>query len=226
MPPGAVVADIGTDHALLPVYLVRQGIVRKVIATDVHSRPLDAARSTVARYGLCERIVLREGDGLRVLSPGEADVIVIAGMGGTTIRDILADSLKVQDQVKRLILQPQGGALCLRKRLLDHEWFLFDEDLVFEDGRYYVIIVAEPRPQSVQRAVIDPGILEIGPRLIEKKHRLLVPYLKQEIRQMEKIVRALKEGRTPAADEKRRAWNQKIDFYREVIRCQSSVKPS
>ena len=85
VPQSSLVADIGTDHALLPVYLARQGICSKVIATDLHPGPLEAARSTVALFNLWKQVELRQGDGLEVIRPGEVNVIIIAGMGGVKI---------------------------------------------------------------------------------------------------------------------------------------------
>ncbi len=90
VPPGGRLADIGTDHAYLPVYLVTEGIVPSAVAGEVNEGPFRAAGEALARVGLADRISLRFGDGLAVLAPGEADTAVIAGMGGQTIVDILA----------------------------------------------------------------------------------------------------------------------------------------
>ncbi len=223
--PGAAVADIGTDHALLPVYLVRQGISSRVIACDLNPGPLNAARAAVARYGLEKHVEIREGDGLQVLRPGEAAVIVIAGMGGAKIRDILAASREVLKGVKRLILQPQGGEALLRRWLLENNWALTDEELVYEDGRFYVIIVSEPLPQSEEYSKFEIGLLDIGPRLLEKKHPLLIPYLNRQIQRMEDVVKFLDGASSPGARAARRELQEKVDSLRRVMKCLLNVEP-
>jgi tRNA (adenine22-N1)-methyltransferase len=232
--PGAPVADIGTDHALLPVYLVKQEISPRVIAGELHPGPLQSARSTVAFYGLDNQIQVREGDGLQVLRPGEADVIVIAGMGGVKIRDILEASPAVLERVKRLILQPIGGAGILRDWLLSHCWSLMDEDLVLEGGRFYEIIIAEPgpSPEAEEKPLencrdFEPGLyLEIGPRLVKKAHPLLVPFLEKQVQEMDGVIKALERARTPAARQMQRDWIKKMEFFKRVIACQLNAKPS
>jgi len=224
--PGVPVADIGTDHALLPVYLVQQGISSRVIASDFNPGPLDAARSTVARYGLEKHIDIREGNGLQVLQPGEAAVIVIAGMGGAKIRDILAASPEVLKGVKRLILQPQGGAALLRQWLLENNWALTDEELVYEEGRFYVIIVSEPLPQPEECPEFENSLLDIGPRLLEKKHPLLIPYLSRQIQSMEDVVKSLDGARSPGARDAQRELQEKVNYFKKVMKCRSDAKPS
>ncbi len=224
--PGVPVADIGTDHALLPVYLVQQGISNRVIAGELNPGPLNAARTTVAHYSLEKHIDIREGDGLQVLQPGEAAVIVIAGMGGAKIRDILAASPEVLKGVKRLILQPQGGEALLRRWLLENNWALTDEELVYEDGRFYVIIVSEPLPQLLECPEFENNLLDIGPRLLEKKHPLLVPYLNRQIQSMEDVVKSLDGPRSPGVRAARRKLKERVDFFKKVIECLLDAEPS
>jgi tRNA (adenine22-N1)-methyltransferase len=121
VPGELVVADIGTDHALLPIYLVLQEIASHVIACDISSGPLESARANIYLYKLTEKIEIRQGDGLEPLNRGEADVIIISGMGGAKIRDILETSPDVLDGVVRIILQPQRGAGIVRRWLFDHD---------------------------------------------------------------------------------------------------------
>ena len=85
----SLVADIGTDHALLPVYLAWQGTCSRIIATDLQAGPLEAARSNVGLFNLWKQVDLRQGDGLDIIQPGEVNVIIIAGMGGVKINEIL-----------------------------------------------------------------------------------------------------------------------------------------
>lgn len=218
IPKGTIAADIGTDHALLPVFLIQNGICPKVIASDLYPGPLETAKANVLLFGLNALIEIRQGDGLQPLKPGEADVIVIAGMGGVKIKDILAASPDVLKSARRLVFQPQSAAGCLRRWLLENNWSLVDEDLVLEGGRFYVIIVAEPRPfDSSDAGSEDDQLLEIGPRLVEKRHPLLVPFLQEKMKNMESVLKALRYARTPAAKKMRQEWKKKIDFIKGVI---------
>lgn len=108
--PNKVFADIGTDHAYLPIYLIKNGIVKKAIAGDYNQGPYEAAQKAVLNYNLAGKIEVRLGNGLTVLAEGEADIVAIAGMGGTTIVEILSAKLNLAQQVQRLILQPMNNA--------------------------------------------------------------------------------------------------------------------
>jgi len=140
VPAGAVLGDIGTDHAYLPVWLIRQKIISKAIGVDIHQGPYLAARETVQKYGLADRIAIRLGDGLKPLKAGEVDTLVIAGMGGRTILKILDESPAVVREVATLILQPQGAESQVRQKLLAEGWRMQKENLVQEEGRIYTVI--------------------------------------------------------------------------------------
>lgn len=221
--PGSVVADIGTDHALLPAYLVRQGICSQVIACDLHPGPLESARRTIERYGLERSVELRRGDGLQPLRPGEASVIVIAGMGGAKIRDILAASPGVLESVRRLILQPQGGEALLRRWLLENGWALFDEELVYEGGRFYVILVSESGGGAKAPWDLEESLLEVGPRLLEKRHPLLIPYIEWLIQGYQNIMDSLEGSEGARAEAVRENFQKKVDYLRGLRECLSDA---
>lgn len=140
--PGSRMADVGTDHGYLPVYLVHEAICPCAIAADLRSGPLEAARRHVSAAGLSERIVLRLGDGLAPVAPTEVDDIVIAGMGGETIVGILAAAEWVRDTRLRLILQPMTRAEELRRYLLFHGFTIETERLVVDGRHLYPVLVA------------------------------------------------------------------------------------
>lgn len=218
VPRGSIVADIGTDHALLPIYLVLEGICPRAIACDLFPGPLDSAKANVILYKLARSIEIRQGDGLEPLQPGEADVIVISGMGGAKIKEILERSPTVLDEVSCLILQPQRGSGIVRKWLFDHNWVITDEDLVLEKDQFYEIIVAEqPTAQKPQYEIDDDALFDIGPLLIEKKHPLLIPFLEDKLRTAKNVLRSLRHARTPAAKEMKRVWLHKIEVMRRII---------
>ena len=224
VPRGLVAADIGTDHALLPVYLVREGISPRVIACDLCAGPLESATANVLLYKLAKSIEIRQGDGLQPLAPGEAEVIVIAGMEGAKIKDILEDSPARLDGVSRMILQPQEGAPLVRRCVVEQNWQIIDEELVLENDRYYEIIVSEPMPDTKRMDTnTTPGsrereLLEIGPCLIEKRHPLLIPFLQNKIKLAENVLVSLRHAKTPAAREMRREWRRKIMLFRRIIK--------
>ena len=149
---GETAADIGTDHALLPVALVQRGIVPRAVAADVREGPAQAAQRQVSSAGLADRIDVRIGDGLSVLAPGEAGTVVIAGMGGGTIRDILERAGKALEGVRRLVLQPNTGERLVREWLAERDWKLAAETLLEEDGVYYEVLAAD-RAVSAGEAV-------------------------------------------------------------------------
>lgn len=141
--PGSRVADIGTDHAYLPVYLITAGICPSAIAADIGAGPLNAARRTVTEAGSAEKIELRLGDGLSVIAPDEADDIVIAGMGGETVAAILAAAPWIGDARYRLILQPMSRAAELRRYLMTNGFSLTEEHLVTDGRHLYPVMAAE-----------------------------------------------------------------------------------
>ena len=115
VPQNCVVADIGTDHAYLPVWLMQKGLIKAAIAADIAEGPCRAAQTNIGMYGLKDKIEVRRGSGLSVLKTGEADGAVIAGMGGSTIVQILEESPDVAKALKFLIVQPMAGAPGLRR---------------------------------------------------------------------------------------------------------------
>ena len=140
---GSRLADIGTDHAYLPVHLVQAGVCPSAIASDIGAGPLDAARRTVTENGLTSEIALRLGDGLATVSAGEVEDIAIAGMGGETIVMILEAAPWVQNEGIRLILQPMTRAEDLRRWLLTHGFTILEEHLIIDGRHLYPVMAAE-----------------------------------------------------------------------------------
>lgn len=210
IPRGAVVADIGTDHALLPLYLVQEGIARRVIATEAYSGPWQRAVENIAKAGLAEKIELRQGDGLAPLAPGEAEVAVLAGMGGSTICEILAARPQVAASFVRLVLQPMAAAGKLRCWLVRRGWRIAAEDLVAEGRRLYQVVVAERGEEEET----DPLAVAVGPRLLAARHPLLARYLRELLRREEEVIRGMLKAREKRPEigeelklkEERRRW--------------------
>jgi tRNA (adenine22-N1)-methyltransferase len=215
VPAGSVAADIGTDHAYLPIFLVEEGICQRVIATELRSGPFHSALQKVTEHKLDHRIDLRLGDGLNVISPGEADVLVLAGMGGNTIREILAASPGIINKVRMLILQPMAGHGDLRAWLAGNGWKIDDEQLVEENGKIYVIIAAVPGHELIK----DPILLELGPRLVEKKGPLFKKYLEIISGRYERALAGIKASKSDAAVKKALDTEEKLARIRRIAGC-------
>lgn len=138
--PGVKVADIGTDHAYLPIYLIKSGVSIFVVAADINEGPLERARRNVSKAGVQQQVEVRRSDGLRAILPQEADDIVIAGMGGELILSIIRACSWLQDARKRLILSPNSRAPVLRKGLYEYGFCILQERAVREAGKVYTVM--------------------------------------------------------------------------------------
>ena len=147
--PGAAIADVGTDHAYLPVWLVLHGRTRSAIASDLRSGPLSRARETGRLYDVEGRIEFRLCPGLDAVAPEEADTILIAGMGGETIASILAAAPWTADGHHTLLLQPMSHADGLRTFLQDHGYAIRRESLVLDRGTLYPVMEAAKGEMSL-----------------------------------------------------------------------------
>lgn len=184
VPQGARLADIGTDHAYLPIELIQDNIIVSAIAGDIHVGPYKAAKEHVEALGLEQKISVRLGNGMAVLSPREVEVAVIAGMGGQTIIEILNNSIEVTKSLDRLILQPMVAAASVRRWLGENGWYLADERLVLDDGRLYEVIVAE----QGEALICEPVMYDIGQKLWNDKSELLILHVDQLISQTKRIL--------------------------------------
>ncbi|MCR6544094.1 class I SAM-dependent methyltransferase [Dehalobacterium formicoaceticum] len=205
VPTGSVVADIGTDHGYLPAHLIMEGISPYVIAADVHEPPLTKASQLVSLLSIDKKVSLRLGDGLQVLTPGEAQVIVIAGIGALTMIHILSASPAVLGQTQRLVLQPMRDVVKLREWLVENNWRIVDEELVYEGDLFYEIIAAEPG-----RSTLTLEEMEFGPVLLKKKHLLLKAYLGEKLRILKDIYQALDDAAHPKGQVQKEEMKEKI----------------
>ena len=184
VPQGARIADIGTDHAYLPIELVQKNIAISAVAGDVHIGPYHAAKENIEGLGLQHKIAVRFGDGLSVLSPGEVDTVVIAGMGGSTIIEILNSSPEITSSLRRLILQPMIATGTVRRWLNTNKWEIVEEALVQDEGKLYEIVVAE----QGETFTVEPIMYDIGMILWEHKPALLALHIENLIAQTERVL--------------------------------------
>ena len=138
VPRGSRLADVGTDHAYLPICLLQRGWIPWAVATDIHPEPLERGRRTAKAFGMEERISFRLCDGLEAVSAEEIDAVVIAGMGGETIAAIL-DAVPWSRE-KEVLVQPMSRPEFLRPWLAGHGWRILGETLVEDKGYIYPIL--------------------------------------------------------------------------------------
>lgn len=136
---GARVADIGTDHAYLPIYLVQNGISNKVYACDVRKEPLRRAKLHVDEYGLSDKITTQLCDGLKGINKGDVDTVTICGMGGKLMKNILKAGIDKLGDNTQLVLSAQSELRDFRKYLLETGIDIKSEHMLLEDGKYYFI---------------------------------------------------------------------------------------
>ena len=151
-------ADVGTDHAYLPVWLIQHGIIHSAVASDLRQGPLDRARATARQYGCTERFDFRLSDGLDAFAPHEADCIAVAGMGGEAIRSILSAAAWTKEHT-RLILQPQTNVPELRLWLTQSGYHIREDRVIREENRWYTVLLAEGGGDDT---VWTPGTLLTG----------------------------------------------------------------
>lgn len=222
VPAGGAVADIGTDHAYLPAWLVLRGRCERAIATDVSAAILEGAVRTVASYGLSDRIDLRVGDGLSAIDPGETSSIVVAGVGGLTMTSILSKGIAVARVQRRLVLQPMTHAESVRRWAAGNGMGIVGEDLAREGDRFYQVICLDPSVQSTGPprgpALDDDIALELGPLLLREGHALLAPMIRGLLRECDVVIDRMRE--TLRRDDPRlRKWLERRDRLEEVLKC-------
>lgn len=206
---GKKVADIGTDHGYIPVYLLNEGKVPFAILADVNKGPLENARKEVRQNKLLEKVDLRLGSGIEVLEQGEVDEVIIAGMGGILISELLEAKPNVAHSVERLILQPMQAQKELRKYLLNNGYEIINEVLVKEDFRIYEIIVTQYTGKNT--SVEDEIYFEIGEKLIENQDPLLEEFINKKIFMYNSILQKLEGKEGQSIEEKRKESQVLID---------------
>ena len=203
VPHGTAVADIGADHAYLAATLVMEGIAQRAVVGDLSAGACAAARRTVGAQRLTREIDVRQGDGLSVLLPGEAESIAVAGMGGALIAEILAGAPEILTDVQTLVLQPMNGAAKLRRWLYTNGWDIVDETLARAGGHLYEIIRAE----HGAAALPDDVLLHIGARLFAKRDPLLREHITAKIA---KLTRAAEGMHASAAARQSAAYRETV----------------
>lgn len=236
--PAESLLDVGCDHGYLPIEALRRGICQRAIASDVVPGPLERAKAHIEEAGLSDRIQLRLRSGLEGLRPGEAQALIIAGMGGRLIRDILEKAWLYQRDAllsfSQIILEPQSELDLVRSWLRDHGFIIRDEQLTLDRGKYYFIFDCTPEKSAGggemgdetagqeggkggERRLIDPDAFSLP--LLQRKDPLYRDYLEKILRTNGQIIEKLsQEYRSPSRDRRLEALSEENETIGEVIR--------
>ena len=195
MPEGCRLADVGTDHGYLPVYLLQRRRIRGAVAADIGAEPLAHARRTAEAYGV-EGIDFRLCDGLRDIAPDEVDTVVIAGMGGETIIAILEGAAWTKDGAHTLLLQPMTKAADLRYWLAVNGYCFTEERLVWDKNYLYPVLrVTGGTPQALTERQALTGVeLDNDPLYRE--------YLTQQADKLRRTAEGLRRSAKPDAQQR------------------------
>lgn len=201
--PGFCVADVGTDHGFLPIYLVKSGKCPRAVAMDIRKGPLGRAQAHIEESGLGALIKARLSDGIRELAEGEADSIVIAGMGGMTMLHILEDGRTRLAGIKELVLAPQSEIAKVRRYVREHNMHIDKEGLVLENGKFYPVLHVVHGSKAygecmgfgyLGQARYKDALDQYGECLVCAKHPLLKELLKRDKERALGILCRIKNG--------------------------------
>ena len=192
---GGVLADVGTDHGYIPIALVQRQKITGAIAMDINKGPLARAQENIASARLGDYIQTRLSDGVAALGEGEADSILIAGMGGELVIHILSEGEKVCKAASELILQPQSDIRKVREYLRLHHYKIVDEDMICEDGKYYPmmrVVHVESDDAWMKMNEQTKAACDIyGPLLLRNGNPVLRRFLVRQHRQLTQILQKL-----------------------------------
>lgn len=220
---GCRVADVGTDHAYVPIYLVKNGIIPSAIAMDIRQGPLDRAKDHIKEYEVDANIQTRLSDGVAALMPGEVDSLVIAGMGGNVMIHILQGAGHVISTLSECILQPQSEIARFRYFLDRNGFKTVQENIVEEEGKFYPMMRVIP-PQGKTLFLLEE-CPELGPEfrygklLLESRHPVLKVFLEKELHKNNKIIQNMEKfsnngsKRIQELQTERQIIEQALEYY-------------
>ena len=189
---GNRLADIGTDHGYIPIYLCQTGKIPFALAMDIGKGPLQQAQTHIAEHGLSEQIKTRLSDGMSALQFGEADTILIAGMGGGLVMKILSEGAEKLTGKEELILQPQSEIALVREFLRVRNFQILNEDMILEDGKYYPMMKVSQQKAAEQTKILPQEVADaFGPVLLQKRHPVLKEWLERELRTTTSVIEQL-----------------------------------
>ena len=179
-------ADVGTDHGYIPIYLMKTGKISKAIAMDVNAGPLKRAKDHIIEQDVS--IETRLSDGVSSLQVGEVDCVVVAGMGGSLTIHILEEGRQIFHTLREFVLQPQSEIKKVREYLFHNGYSIVEEDMIFEDGKFYPMMKVVKGESEAYNAME----LCFGKVLLKKQHPVLKQFLEKEYAKKNNIMNTLK----------------------------------
>ena len=205
----SVVADIGTDHAHIPIYLIKNNIIDKAYACDINKGPLEKAKENIENFGVSENIVLRLSNGLDKMSSQAVDTIIIAGMGGELIIDILNRGKAFFDKKNTFILSPHTKTDEVRDYLIRKGFKILKEDMCIDEGKFYTVMEGR---YTENKLMYSEAELLYGKFLIENKHPVLLEFLKKE---EEKYISIL--SNIGLNEDRKKELRHRLDIIKETM---------
>ena len=230
--PGLVLADIGTDHGFIPIYMVLAGKTPRAYAMDINEGPLERATDHIREKNLEDKIETRLSDGLMKLNGNEAESVLIAGMGGSLVIKILTEGKHALEGVKELILSPHTEADLVREFLKTTDFVIEKEGMVIDAGKYYVVIKARRRevneegllyenenkaPEGVDKELYKTLCTKFGRILLEEKNPILKELLSKEVNTYSSIREGLLKNETDAGLKRREEIEEILEHLNEAI---------
>ena len=214
VPNDTVLADIGSDHAYLPCYLMNKGKIRQAIAGEIVKGPFEAATRNVALNGFAGRIEVRLANGLQAIEDTDnVETVTIAGMGGTLITSILEAGKDRLKHVQRIIVQPNLHAIAIRKWAVANGFCIADEEILMEDGKIYEVLVLERGAAEYTKAD-----LLVGPVLRHKQSTVFQAKWERELLEWQRVVKALENAeQTEEIKQKQANVQENMELVRKVL---------
>ncbi len=209
-----VVADVGTDHGYIPIYLLETGKCEKAIAMDINKGPLLRAKEHIAEHDLHDKIEVKLSDGVKALAVGECDCVVVAGMGGALAVKIMAEGQTVFKNLKEFVLQPQSELAKVRQYLYENEYCVVEEDIVLEDGKFYPMM-------KVKNGVSEPYSreeLRYGKGLLMQRHPILKQFLEKEVQTKEMILNNLESESGAHIESRKKELQEELFLAKEALK--------
>ena len=198
---GASVIDVGTDHGYVPNFLCENKISRDIIATDISKNSLEKSIELTRELGNEKYIrnILANG-----IVNENRDNIIIAGLGGIQIAEIILNSIEISEVSKKLILQPMQKANILRRELNNMGFAIIDEEIIFEDDRYFEIILAR---YSGKKEISEEIDFYFSKALIEKKDKVYLDFLRERKNDIEKILNSFVSDNSRSKNRRKELFN-------------------
>lgn len=207
IPSDSYILDVGCDHALLDIYLALNRNNVKLIASDINENPLKIAKENIKKYNLEDEITLEKADGVSKIND-EVDTVVIAGMGTSTINDIINNDLKKLKNVKKIIISSHTSSFELRENMNKKGFKIIDEAVVFDKGKYYEIIVYSNGYEKLSK--LD---MKYGPIISKRKDEITKAYFNERYLKLIEIYKKIPNGNEKLKDD----LNKKIKEIKKFL---------